>query len=389
MKNIPSYPLNRSYPTNSSSYGITYSNNNNSITNYNYYNNNYSNYSYSNYNEASIRKEGVLGLKNINGSLCFMNSSLQCLAHIKPLYDKIKEKKKLEPLGFEFYIFITEMNKTPEDKDFEKAYSPENILDEITKIYPLYNGRGQHGANEFISNFLKALHNELNSQANPKKIFNKPKNELLKNKFEKKCEFYNKNRSCIIDLFYGNMLYLTNCKECNNIISSLYSIFNILELSIYQLKKERTISLKELIKSFSNPQEINDTVFCKKCNKNVKAYSKIEIANYPEILIIYINKVIDQQYYGNNINFPSELYLPDDNSQENSNSEKCYDLIGLIEHFGSEKVGHYISICKNYKDMHWYRFNDSIVDKYKIPENNDGTTDSNSVIILFYQRRDK
>ena len=387
MKHTLSYP---------SSYGQINNNNNNSITSYNNYNNNnysYNNYSYNNYSynndnkyyEASIRTKGVIGLKNINGSLCFMNSSLQCLAHIKPLYEKIKAQSQLKSLGLTFFEFLVKMNSDSE----EQVYAPNDILDAISSYYVEYNERRQQGANEFLSNFLKAFHKELNNQAYPSKKFNMPTIEPLKHKFEKKYEFYNKNRSFIIDLFYGNMLYLTKCKECNNIISSLYSIFNILELSIYQLKKERTISLKELIKSYSYPQEINDTIFCNKCQNNVKAYSKVEIANYPKILIIYINKVIDHQYYDNKINFPSELYLPDDNSKENSKNEKCYDLIGLIEHFGSESVGHYISKCKNYIDGNWYRFNDSIVDKTTIPEKSDKTTDSSSVIILFYQSRDK
>ena len=360
------------------SYDKVYGYSSNYINNYNYIDNYNYDYNY----ESSIRTKGVIGLKNINGSLCFMNSSLQCLAHIKPFYEKIVEKSQLKSLGLTFFELLVKMYDDSKDKNF----IPNDILDAISSYYIEYKDGKQQGANEFISNFLKAFHEELNCSTYPKKIFNMPK-EPLKHKFLKKYEFYNKNRSFIIDLFYGNILYLTICKECKNIINSLYSIFNILELSIYKVRDKKTISLKELIESYSSPEEINYDIFCNNCQKKVAAYSKVEIAHIPDVLIIYINKVIDHKYYANNINFPSELYLSNNNSQENNKKEKCYELIGIIEHFGSESVGHYISKCKNFIDGKWYRFNDSLVDKPTVPENNDRTTDSNSVIILFYQKR--
>lgn len=346
---------------------------------YNYNNNDNSDDYYS---SRSIRAKGVMGLKNINNYSCFMNSSLQCLSHIKPLYNKIFEIKQLKHLGLSFFELLVKMYGDNKD---DKYFIPINILYEISSYYSEYKENRQQGANEFISNFLTAFHEELNSPIYPVKTFDIPQ-EPLKQKFLKKYEFYKKNRSIIIDYFYGNILYLTKCPKCNNNISALFSIFNILELSIYPLKDRKTITLKQLIDSYSSNQSTNYTILCNQCKNQVRPYTKSELIHIPEILIIYINKVIDHKYYDNNINFPNELYLQDYNSFDKSKASNCYNLIGLIEHFGTESEGHYIAKCKNFIDGNWYKFDDILAKKTEMPKNNDKTTDSSSVMILFYQK---
>lgn len=264
-------------------------------------------------------------------------------------------------------------------------FNPEDILDNISELYEQYKEGRQQGANEFISNFLKSLHEELNSQNYDEKAFDEPSNSLLKQKFKKKCNFYKKNKSLIIDLFYGNIALKTYCRSCKEIISAIYSIYNILELSIYKLRDEYEINLEQLFDSYSSNQNLDYNIFCPHCKKEVAAYSKNEISHTPDILIIYINKVICHRYYDNIIKFPKELNLTNYIS-EDKNKSKEYELTGFIEHYGSEFSGHYISKCKNFLDNEWYKFNDTLAILYnKILANNR----SQSVIILFYQRKNK
>ena len=309
-----------------------------------------------------------------------MNSSLQCLSHIKPFYDKIKGEKKLGRLGLAFLELLVKMYDGNLD---DKCYSPMSILDEMSLHFKQYNERRQQGANEFINNFLTLFHEEINSDSHDKKHFDEPKNEFLRKKFIKKYEYYLKNKSIIIDLFYGNMVRQTICKNCGNPINALFSIFNILELSIYKNRKENEISLEKIFESYFIEQDDDYSISCKTCRKEVKSCSKTGIVHCPDILIIYINKVIDYKYYDNFITFPINLDLKNYISQD-TDKEKMYELIGFVEHTGSEFGGHYTSKCKNFEDGKWYKFNDSIPDETTIPQN---LNKSNIVIILFYQRK--
>ena len=37
-----------------------------------------------------------------------------------------------------------------------------------------------------------------------------------------------------------------------------------------------------------------------------------------------------------------------------------YDLMGVINHYGSLTYGHYVSICKNPYDNQWYKYDDQL-----------------------------
>lgn len=354
------------------------------------YNPNVNSYTIGNqsYYGCSIRKKGVLGLANINNT-CFMNSSLQCLTHIKPLYESLKKEgtKRLGKLGISFLELLVKMHEKTEDMYFP----PNEIFEIMSSNYPKYRECIGDGANEFITNFLKTFHDELNLfkiNNNKEKKFEAPTDKILFKKFMKKYEFYKNNKSLVIDLFYGNLVYLTICSKCQQNINALYSVFNILELSIYKLKYEENISLYQLLDSYSEEKKGDNHLDCPYCNKKVSAIQKMEIAHSPDILIIYINKVIDEDYYKNNISFPFKLDLTKYVKNE-KNKTQIFNLIGTIEHHGNKLNGHYISKCKNFLDGKWYDFNDSFVLEDSLTSNiidKGKNLNSNYVMLLFYQR---
>ena len=105
---------------------------------------------------------------------------------------------------------------------------------------------------------------------------------------------------------------------------------------------------------------------------------KNEIIHTPDILIIYINKVIDNNYYNNTIIFPFQLDL---SNEINVKKNEKFDLKGILNHIGGEYSGHYTAICKNFIDNYWYEYNDDIVNYVDNLSNK-----SEKVMILFYER---
>ena len=188
-----------------------------------------------------------------------------------------------------------------------------------------------------------------------------------------------------------------------------------------------SFSLKECLQLFvsHNPENVGE---CPTCKEMVYISKQVEIQKAPKILIIHFDRFLNNKYnvrkidakayYPNILDlspFLSSSYFSDDDdidlntevelhsidySDENgfgefyptesipkkskdgkSTEHNCtYKLFGIIEHIGSMSGGHYIAYStKNGDD--WYKFNDSLVQKVKLPKVH--TTDA---YILFYQK---
>lgn len=59
-----------------------------------------------------------------------------------------------------------------------------------------------------------------------------------------------------------------------------------------------------------------------------------------------------------------------------------YDLVGVINHYGSMNFGHYVAFAKNSRNSKWYEFNDSSVSHIE-PD----AVCTSAAYVLFYKKR--
>ena len=124
--------------------------------NYNYnYNNNYSNYNSSN------------NLTNV----CYINSSIQCLFHLKKFANFIGEVSGNSLLLRVTRNLLIDMINSNSNNYKSKNLSINEIKEAMAKVDKRYKYNNQEDANEFISNFLNALLDEVSDKSTFKEIY--------------------------------------------------------------------------------------------------------------------------------------------------------------------------------------------------------------------------
>ena len=342
--------------SNKDDYGKTNSHGNTNL--YGYYN------SYG-YYEHKEKYQGIFGFSNnklMNN--CFMNSSLQNLLHcetFKNLLHSIQDKYLYnKPLTREVKSLITQINNGEDDLD------PRNIKSILSNIEEKYKYNEQNDANEFITIFLGELLKELNG-IGEYKIEKIPKDELEMKAFYKlEDKFFNKNKSFLLNLFYGRLKRQYIC-ENGHICAIKFNNFNTLILP----HPEQSNNLYDLLNLYQKRKMISDTIFCNICQKESPYSIETKIYNIPKYFIICLEK--ETVYHSPGIDFPKLL------KTKEFMEIPCQDyyLNSLIEYSGNRKSGHYTA--KVSQDNKWYSISDSYYRKI-----NESEIYNQSAIILFY-----
>ena len=183
---------------------------------------------------------GVCGSHNL-GNTCFMNSSIACLSNCTELTtyfltgkfkNEINKKNKLGvggKLANAWYDLLSEYWNTK-----RTSGNPSDVKSAVSKKAKKFSGYSQQDSNEFMTEFLSLLNEDLNKSS--KKVYKELK-EKGKNESEMDCakRFWNlhieRNNSIISDLFSGLLKSLVVCSKCgyNNIT---FDPFNTLTLAI-------------------------------------------------------------------------------------------------------------------------------------------------------------
>ena len=313
----------------------------------------------------------------VTGNVCYMNSSIQCLFHLKDFTDNITKTAVYNKRD----LTKATSNLIEEMKNFNKKNSDVLSVKYIKKamgaIDERYKDNNQEDVNEFISNFLDGLLDEIgdkNSLPKPLNIKNES-DKIAYDKFYKR--FYKKKgNSFLLDLFYSILKTQKVCKSCGQVNSIKFNAYNIIELPIYNLaKKEKNINLVDIIENYLKKNENIDgeCKFCDKC----EIYEKINLYSLPKYLILYFGRTIDNDYLKNTIIYPDKYTF-----ESFINNDIDYNLECVIEHSGGAHYGHYTSLCPINKTNNWYKFSDT-----SFYESN-STYNGKNAIILLYNKKD-
>lgn len=324
---------------------------------------NYNDFYYENFNLDDIYKSNIF-------NVCYMNSSIQCLFHLKDFADFIFNVPGKNLMKASKNLLL-EMKNTKDE-----CLSVNEIKKAMGAINERYKKNNQEDVNEFISIYLDGLFEETSDKSNlaPKLILNDELNKEAYNKFYDKF-FQKKGYSPIIKLFYGLLRIEKYCKFCKLMFSIRFNPFNMIELPIYDLakiSKKKSLEFKDIYNNYL--EEFKSGLFCETCKKEI--YTKNEIFELPKNLIFYFGRTIGYEYIDNEINFYDSVTITSSEKKE----KKTYNLVGIIYHslFGY-KIGHYTCSCKiNNK---WFFFDDDYYEKIERPDFN-----SREVIILFYKQ---
>ena len=320
-----------------------------------------------------IPKNYAAGLDNI-GATCYMNATLQCLAHIEKFCKYLLNPENIQNIQknkFKYKLtnaYLIVLINLWQNINIQ-SYAPHNFKQVISDMNPLFQGVQANDSKDLIIFLLENMHNELNvpinNQQNNDMINQFNFNEALKTF---KNFFINNYRSVISNLFYGFFDSTMVCKKCgvmtHNIQCYNILIFPLEEVRIFKNRIQNIVTIEECFEYYQKKDKMSGSnqIYCNKCKSMVDSINYSKLITCPNILILNLNRGKGLQFnikieIQEKLNVGNFLYFKNSNEIPTN-----YELIGIVTHFGpSDMSGHFIAFCKSFVDNNWYKYNDSIV----------------------------
>ena len=320
-------------------------------------------------NEIVITKKYANGLQNI-GATCYMNATLQCLAHVENLTkhllqrkENIKSKKLVNQLTYSFLEVLENLWVNNGIKD----YAPINFKDIISKMNPLFKGVQANDSKDLVIFLLETMHNELNKVRNVKQYDDSNIDQYnFYNSLNSFINYFKSNyQSVISDIFYGMYNSQMKCLNCN-VITHNIQCYNILIIPLEEVRKfkqpqNNMVNIKDCFEynqKFDYMSRQNQT-YCNKCKQKSNSVNNTALIVGPKVLILNLNRGKGIQF---NVKLNFDEYIDINEFIYFKNTPNKYKLIGVVTNFGPSSIsGHFIAFCKSFIDGNWYKYNDSIV----------------------------
>ncbi|CAN8314025.1 unnamed protein product [Cochlearia groenlandica] len=183
-------------------------------------------------------RRGLGGLQNL-GNTCFMNSTLQCLAHTPPiveyfLKDYSDDINADNPLGMrgELAIAFGDLLRKLWSSG-QTSVAPRAFKTKLARFAPQFSGYNQHDSQEMLAFLLDGLHEDLNKVKRKPYIEAKDSDSRPDDEVAEELWKYHKarNDSVIVDVCQGQYKSTLVCPECGK-ISITFDPFMYLSLPL-------------------------------------------------------------------------------------------------------------------------------------------------------------
>mmetsp|Transcript_90094 Transcript_90094/g.160448 ORF Transcript_90094/g.160448 Transcript_90094/m.160448 type:complete len:552 (-) Transcript_90094:61-1716(-) len=326
-------------------------------------------------------KAGKVGLKNL-GNTCFMNTGLQCLAHIEPLAAHFLNGDFKQEMGSKTQKKGKgELAKTFADlirtiwQSEKPVYDPRTFRQMLKRTAPhLMDSDEQQDVQEFLAFCIDGLHEDLSriSKAPPPLSEDQEKEDETLQQREGDdfgaalawLRHLERERSFLVDLLQGQLRSTLTCRTCGH-TSRRYDPFLYLSLPVAKNMSQVTDALSKYLE----PEELtgDERWHCDSCKKKVDATKKIDLWNLPAVLVLHLKRfefdAKNQQFQKTDNRLNMKLHDVDLSSFCSSEQRDgaSYSVACVANHSGSYEDGHYTATCKVGNKGAWHHFSDSQV----------------------------
>ena len=346
-----------------------------------------------------------LGLDNV-GATCYMNATLQCLAHLKRITEHIinyreegiiKDQKKYKLS--EAYSEVVNAIWRPGDKT-KRSYPPnrfKRVLGEMNSLFAKFEA---NDAKDLLIYFIEQMHTELNKSTETNLNLVMPDDmNPMDHQQVLECfvnEFMKKYNSVFSHYCYGSNVSVTLCNGCR-VQKFSYQCFSFIIFPLLEAKKNCVLTGKlnpmfynnyilNIEDCFQYNQKIefftgNNQMYCNICQASRDSSMQSRISAAPLVLILILNRGKGNLDFREPFIFWETIDIR--NYVEFPQPDNKYFLCGVVSHMGdSGPSGHFIAYCRMSESQKWYCYNDSLVNESSFQEINTRGTP----YILFYQK---
>ena len=368
------------------------------------------------------------GLQNL-GNTCYMNSTLQCLAHIAPLSaffasDSWAEQlvtptsarqKLVTSLARSYARLLRDLAGAP-----GRCVSPmelRRLAGSALSEEGMFSGSAQNDAHELLRFFLDALREALNrirGRAVYRELKEDPRapDAVLAERYWRSYE--ERDSSVVGDIFRGQLRSVMTCGSCGY-TSRSFEPFEELMLQIgcgaqasgggarfglgaaaAAAAEAGALRIEELLEAFVQPERLvgQESWRCERCAAPREATKQISVYKAPLVLILVLKRFAFSRLRRCKVDTPVSvaprdaaaglLLAPFMSDSAEDRRGAVYDLVGVVNHSGGTGGGHYTADCRVGRS--WMSFNDA----HSHPTGDVGRASAprREPYVLFYQRRE-